>query len=80
MRYCFALDLKDDAGLIAQYESYHKSVWPEIIESIKEKYISHHLKDKSYRRTALYCGISRSMIKRIAEKIEMNNHQMEQQV
>lgn len=50
----------------------------EIIESVKEKYISHHLKDKSRRRTALYCGISRSMIKRIAEKIEMNNCQMEQ--
>ena len=50
----------------------------EIIESVKEKYISHHLKDKSYRRTALYCGISRSMIKRIAEKIGMNNYQTEQ--
>ena len=50
----------------------------EIIESVKEKYISHHLKDKSYRRTALYCGISRSMIKRIAEKIEMSQFQTEQ--
>lgn len=50
----------------------------EIIESVKEKYISHHLKDKSYRRTALYCGISRSMIKRIADKIGMNNYQTEQ--
>ena len=40
MRYCFALDLKDDAGLIAQYESYHKSVWPEIIESIKSSGIT----------------------------------------
>ena len=49
-----------------------------IIESVKEKYISHHLKDKSYRRAALYCGISRSMIRRIAEKIEMNQFQTEQ--
>jgi L-rhamnose mutarotase len=35
-RYCLALDLKDDKSLIAEYESYHKNVWPEIIRSIKE--------------------------------------------
>ena len=34
-RFCLALDLKDDAQAIAQYEAYHQSVWPEIIESIK---------------------------------------------
>lgn len=34
-RYCLALDLKDDPALIALYEEYHQSVWPEIIESIK---------------------------------------------
>nr|MBK9650507.1 L-rhamnose mutarotase [Bacteroidota bacterium] len=35
MRYCLALDLIDDAQLIAEYEEYHQHVWPEIIESIK---------------------------------------------
>jgi L-rhamnose mutarotase len=35
-RYCLALDLKDDSALIAAYEEYHASVWPEIIASIKE--------------------------------------------
>ncbi|MFM9952144.1 MAG: L-rhamnose mutarotase [Saprospiraceae bacterium] len=34
-RYCLALDLKDDAQLIAEYEQYHRNVWPEIIKSIK---------------------------------------------
>jgi L-rhamnose mutarotase len=34
-RYCLALDLKDDAALIAEYEKYHQQVWPEIIDSIK---------------------------------------------
>ena len=34
-RYCLALDLKDDPKLIAEYEAYHKNVWPEIIISIK---------------------------------------------
>ena len=36
MRYCLALDLKNDPQLIAEYESYHKAVWPEILKSIKD--------------------------------------------
>ncbi|MCU0397963.1 MAG: L-rhamnose mutarotase [Cyclobacteriaceae bacterium] len=35
-RFCLALDLKDDPVLIAEYEAYHKRVWPEIIRSIKD--------------------------------------------
>ena len=34
-RFCLALDLKEDTKLIAEYENYHKNVWPEIIKSIK---------------------------------------------
>lgn len=33
-KYCFALDLVDDPVLIAEYEAYHKNVWPEIKKSI----------------------------------------------
>lgn len=33
-RYCLALDLKEDARLIDEYEAYHRKVWPEILESI----------------------------------------------
>ena len=37
-RYCLALDLVDDAALIAEYEKYHApgGAWPEITASIKE--------------------------------------------
>ena len=35
-RYCLALDLKEDAALIAEYEEYHRNVWPEVLKSIKE--------------------------------------------
>ena len=35
-RFCLALDLKDDNGLIAEYEQYHQKVWPEILRSIKD--------------------------------------------
>lgn len=34
-QYCLALDLKDDPKLIAEYEEYHRHVWPEIKESIR---------------------------------------------
>ena len=36
IRYCFALDLKDDERLIAGYEDWHKKVWPEILSGIKD--------------------------------------------
>ena len=36
MRYCLALDLQPDAALIAEYDAYHKAIWPEIKASIVE--------------------------------------------
>lgn len=35
-RFCLALDLKDDPQLMAEYEAYHKKVWPEVLKSIKD--------------------------------------------
>lgn len=35
-KFCLALDLKNDEKLIAEYESYHQQVWPEILKSIKD--------------------------------------------
>ena len=35
-RHCLTLDLIDDEKLIEAYKQYHKSVWPEIKESIKQ--------------------------------------------
>ncbi len=35
-RYCFAVDLKDDPTLIAEYERYHERIWPEITRSIRD--------------------------------------------
>lgn len=40
MKYCLALDLKDDHNLISEYEHYHQKVWPEIIDSIKSSGIT----------------------------------------
>lgn len=35
-KYCLALDLVDNADLIAEYKDYHKNIWPEITKSIKD--------------------------------------------
>lgn len=40
-RYCLTLDLKDDEQLIREYEEWHKAVWPEILNSIKDSGIEH---------------------------------------
>lgn len=33
-KYCLALDLKNDAALIASYKKYHEKIWPEIKASL----------------------------------------------
>ena len=35
-RFALALDLKEDPELIAAYEAHHKTVWPEILDSLEE--------------------------------------------
>lgn len=40
MRYCLALDLKNDKKLITEYEKHHQKIWPEIIDSIKNSGIT----------------------------------------
>lgn len=34
-RHCLALDLVNEEGLIAEYEAWHKDVWPAILQSIR---------------------------------------------
>ena len=40
MKYCLALDLKDDSAIIAEYEKWHQHVWPEIKTSIVDSGIT----------------------------------------
>lgn len=41
MRYCLALDLIDDEKKIAEYEQWHRNVWPGIVQSIQNAGITH---------------------------------------
>jgi len=34
-RYVLALDLKPDEALIREYDAYHRAVWPEVLESLR---------------------------------------------
>src|SRR5438128_11806555 len=36
-RFCFALDLKNDPALIAEYRKYHEKIWTEITRSLKDR-------------------------------------------
>ena len=40
MTTCFALDLKDDPALIAEYEQWHRQVWPEVLEHLRTQGIT----------------------------------------
>ncbi len=40
-RHCLALDLKNDPELIAAYDEYHRNVWPEVLDSIRDSGIVH---------------------------------------
>lgn len=35
VRYCMALDLKDDPGLIQEYKRQHERIWPEIRDHLR---------------------------------------------
>ncbi|HEY2648694.1 MAG TPA: L-rhamnose mutarotase [Puia sp.] len=35
-KYCLACDLKDDDRLISAYDEYHRNVWPEVKDSLKQ--------------------------------------------
>ncbi|MEJ7739753.1 MAG: L-rhamnose mutarotase [Chitinophagaceae bacterium] len=39
-QYCMALDLKDDTDLIAEYDQWHKQIWPEVKASMIESGIT----------------------------------------
>jgi len=46
----------------------------QIIEQLKESYIRHHLKSKSLRGMSKQCGVSRNMVRRIANQLKTDNY------
>ena len=40
-RFGLCLNLKDDPDVIEQYKAYHRDVWPEVLDSLREVGITH---------------------------------------
>ncbi|HEY0273537.1 MAG TPA: L-rhamnose mutarotase [Chitinophaga sp.] len=40
-KYCLALDLVNDPQAIASYDAWHRQVWPEVLQSIRDAGILH---------------------------------------
>jgi len=76
-RYCLALDLKDDAKLIAEYEAYHQKVWPEVLKSIRDSGIE---KMEIYRvtnRLFMIMEVSESFSFEEKTKADLSNTQVQ---
>ncbi len=65
--FCFALDLKDDEQLIAEYEAHHQQVPKEIVDSIKNADIEEM---KIYRT-----GNRLFMVMKVADNFETERKQ-----
>ena len=69
-RYCLTVDLKDDPKAIEEYENYHKSVWPEILQSLTDSGI---LSMQIYRlKTRMFMIIETASDFSFARKAEMD--------
>jgi L-rhamnose mutarotase len=62
MRHCLALDLRPDPELIAEYEQWHRDVWPEIKQSILDSGIEnmeiYRLEDRLFMIMEVSSGFS----------------------
>ena len=51
------LDLKNDPEIIAKYEEYHRNVWPEVIDALKEIGIERMEIFRSGNHLFMYCTV-----------------------
>ena len=51
------LDLKDDPEIIAEYEEYHRAVWPEVLEALKGIGIERMEIFRSGNHLFMYCTV-----------------------
>ena len=77
-RYCLALDLYDDADLIAQYEQWHKNVWPEIIESIQSAGIEQMEIYRVYNRLFMIMEVNEQFSFEAKSQADANNPKVQE--
>ncbi len=54
----YVIDLKDDPSSIAEYESFHKQVWPEVLEALRSIGIGRMEIFRAGNRLFMYCSVS----------------------
>ena len=57
-KFCLACDLKDDDRLISEYDRYHRDVWPEIQDSLKESGINTMEINRTGNRLFMIIGVT----------------------
>ena len=72
-QYYLALDLKDDATLIAEYEALHKIISPEILKSIKDSGIQRMQLFRAGNRMFMIMDVSENFSFEEKEKIDKGN-------
>lgn len=72
-QYYLALDLKDDAALIAEYEAHHKIISPEILKSIKDSGIQRMQLFRAGNRMFMIMDVSDTFSFEEKEKMDKAN-------
>ena len=77
-RYCLALDLVDDQELIDAYEAYHKKVWPEVLESIRDSGIREMEIYRAGNRLFMIMETDHSFSFQRKEEVDANNPRIQE--
>ena len=77
-KYCLFCDLKDDPNLIAEYKQYHKNVWPEILDSIKDSGIESMKIYNKGNRLFMIIEVNESFTFENKAKIDANNPKVQE--
>lgn len=77
-RICMALDLKDDSKAISTYEKYHKEVWPEVVESIKDAGIEDMQIYRTGNRLFMIMEVSDSFDPELKAKMDSENEKVQE--
>ena len=77
-RYCLALDLIDDDALIAEYETYHKKIWPEIHDSITQSGIEQMEIYRVGNRLFMIMEVNESFSFEAKSKADANNPKVQE--
>lgn len=63
-RFCLTLDLQDEPALIKEYEAWHRDVWPEVLESLRDSGIKEMTIFRLQNRLCMIMEVARALLLR----------------